>query len=273
MGGSASNSSIPALTAAQPPARARQVDAAKTVRPGAVAHGTDVPRDERVVSAEDVAFLGHELRTPLTALIGLCDVLLTNTYGSLTEKQTRCIEVMAASAAQMRALVEDALTVSAGRAGGLGLQLEQVPMGALLEETLFLLSTSARERELDVQLTVGPGPACVIGDPPRLKQVFVNLIANAIKFANQAGKVTVTVDSADGVVTVKVTNTGEGISSTDGLFRPFGRGGASANSTKLGLAVVKTLVELHDGEISFVSDPSAETTFIVRLPAARNALC
>jgi two-component system OmpR family sensor kinase len=229
-----------------------------------------------------VADASHELRTPLTSLEGLSEMLLIGADRGDTGVVQRTVRSMHGELARLGRLVADLLTLS--RLDNTSpVQLVSLDAGRLANEVVEQMRPLAEAK--DVRLAVATaGPAPVLGDPDRLKQVLLNLVDNAIRYTPAEGQVKLSVDTepssgARGAVRIEVHDTGPGIAPQDlpHIFDRFYRGDASrtraTGNTGLGLAIARAIVESHSGTISVRSVPGGGATFSVHLPTAKgNAL-
>jgi CheY-like chemotaxis protein len=217
--------------------------------------------------------MSHEIRTPMNGVIGMADVLLDMPLG---EQQRRFAEVIRGSGESLLSLLNDILDYSKLEAGKMEIEAAELDLRRLVEQTVELSAARAQEQRLVFVVDVDPSlPAQVVGDAPRLRQVLMNLLGNAVKFTAK-GEVEVRVDVVqrlyDGVrVALSVRDTGIGIApeAVDRLFRPFTQADASIareyGGTGLGLAISTRLVELMGGHIAVESTPGQGSTFTVTL--------
>ncbi|MEZ5102108.1 MAG: HAMP domain-containing sensor histidine kinase [Thermoleophilia bacterium] len=213
-----------------------------------------------------VADVAHELRTPLAIAQGELEALLDGVeeptpdrLGSLHEELLR-----------LGRLVEDLGTLSAAEAAGLRLEQARVDLAEVVRRAVEATGSLARAAGVTVELTADA--ASVAGDPVRLEQVARNLLANAIKFTPEGGRVEVRVARAGDACELEVADTGPGIPE-DELARVFdrfwrGRHAAGVAGTGIGLAVVHELVAAHGGRVGAASRPGGGAAFTVTLPAA-----
>lgn len=219
-----------------------------------------------------VSNVSHELRTPLASINGYLEMVHDGEFGPLSPAVGRAVDVIGRNTERLRQLVEDLLTFSAYDAGETALELTAVDLLGLLESCAADLGAVALGRGVELQLSTSPGLPTVRGDRCQLARVLLNVVGNAVKFTPAGGRVTVTLSPGDGGVVVVVDDTGIGIPADEQhlAFTRFFRSSLSIRSevpgTGLGLALARTIVELHGGSIGLVSQESRGTTVTIRLP-------
>lgn len=217
-----------------------------------------------------LATMSHELRTPLNAIIGFSDMLKSELFGPLGPRYKEYSELIHESGTLLLDLINDILDMSKIEAGKFELALEAFDAGDAVEASTRLLKAKAEQNGL--ALTVhSDGPAPIRADKRAIKQILINLIANAIKFTPRGGTVDVSsVDAGDHVL-LTVSDTGVGIPADDlpRLGRPFEQATQDASLAKagtgLGLALVRSLAQLHGGDLQIESVVGRGTTVTVTL--------
>lgn len=220
--------------------------------------------------SEFLSRMSHELRTPLNAVLGFAQLLEMD---DLTSEQRESTQQILKAGRHLLALINEVLDISRIESGSLGLSIEPVGVGDLVQETLDLVQPIAGSRNITLRVEGPDGLARhVLADRQRLKQVILNLLANAVKYNYEGGMATLSwrPSSADRL-RIEVADTGPGISPERAheLFTPFERLGAEQSEvegTGLGLALSKRLVEMMGGTIGFESAPGRGTNFFVELP-------
>jgi PAS domain S-box-containing protein len=223
---------------------------------------------------EFLATLSHELRTPLNAVLGYAMLL---SEGSLApDQQNKATVVIRRNAEALARLVDDLLDASRIVTGKMHLQLGPCDLGALVREALEVVSQAIQGKSLRLEVSIAETEP-VIGDCDRLRQVFWNLLANAIKFTPLGGSVTVGVDRVGAFVRVVVRDTGIGIpaQAIPYVFQRFWQVESTATREHgglgLGLALSRHLVELHGGTIAVESAGTGKgAEFRIELPVQRD---
>jgi signal transduction histidine kinase len=218
------------------------------------------------------ADISHELRTPLTVIRGEGEIALRGANKPVPEYK-RSIERIVEQAKHLSVLVNDLLFIARQGAGAARLNLQPIDLGDLLKKVCGDANVIAHGKGVDVAFVNGTAHDMVRGDPARLRQLFLVLLDNAVRYSKSKGAVKVEIGSAGGEVRVRVSDRGIGIppEELEGVFERFRRGGSAAAMNEeglgLGLPVAKAIVEAHKGRIEMASRPGEGTTVTVALPA------
>ncbi len=225
-------------------------------------------KDEFLVS------MSHELRTPLSAILGLSEALQEQLYGPLSEEHLNAIRGIEESGRHLLALINDILDLAKIEAGKVELDRDLVNVAAVCKSSLRLIQQTALQKQINVTATIDDAVTTIQADVRRLKQILVNLLANAVKFTPGGGAIGLEVlgDPVQQVVRFTIWDTGIGIAPEDRarLFQPFvqldSRLVREYPGTGLGLALVYRMTEMHGGSVSVESAVGQGSRFTVALP-------
>jgi len=221
--------------------------------------------------AEFLANMSHELRTPLNSILGFSQLLLEGDGGVLTRDQRQDVDIIAQNGQHLLALINDLLDISKLEAGKAQLNRGEVEVEPLISECVESVSSLAKTKKLDLSAAVSEEVGRVFADGPKLKQILLNLLGNAIKFT-ESGNVRVTAERQGAELRISVRDTGIGVPAedVDRIFESFqqGKSGISGKyqGTGLGLAICRQLVEMHGGRIWVKSTPGQGSTFTFTIP-------
>ncbi len=212
-----------------------------------------------------ISTVSHELRTPLTAIKGWGE-MLKELDGEDREISKRGTEVIINESERLSRLVEELLDFSRMQNGNMTLRLEKIDVLAELDEAVFVFKERSKRDGIDIKYNAPEIPAPMMGDPNRIKQVFVNLLDNAFKYNKQGGLVDVEAIVDDGVLTINISDTGCGISPEDlpNVKKKFYKANLQVRGSGIGLAVVDEIIKLHNGvfEINSIVDVGTTVTII-----------
>ena len=226
--------------------------------------------------SEFLANMSHELRTPLNAIIGFAEVLDSEFFGPMNDRQKSCVADVHDSGQHLLDIVNAVLDMSKLEAGRFELCEEAVEAHEAVAQCLMMVRDRAASGGVALNNGITAVGAMLWVDRRAFKQVILNLLSNAVKFTPAGGSVTLAADfEGDGGFRLEVTDTGIGIPPDfmADLFQPFRQAENSANrrfeGTGLGLSISKNFVDLHGGTLTCRSTTGAGTTMTVRLPASR----
>lgn len=236
-------------------------------------HDITHERELEEMKLDFVSIAAHELRTPLTAIIGYLSVMKQSMESGDQSNNNLFMDRITNSSHQLRTLVENLLNVSKVERRDMLLAVAPVNVPTLAQQIVDELKITAHDHKLALTYLEPKRPIDIIeGDPDRLREVMVNLIANAINYTQPGGVVTVWVEQNGNLVTTNIQDTGVGIpqEAIPHLFTKFFRVSGSlqsgAKGTGLGLYLSKAIVEMHHGTINVVSKIGAGSTFSFTLP-------
>ncbi|WP_419913260.1 sensor histidine kinase [Hoeflea sp.] len=220
-----------------------------------------------------LAAVSHELRTPLNAILGFSDFLSGEYLGdSLSREQREYVGLISESGQHLLSVINSMLDLSKIEAGRYELNLETFNVKEAVDTCEAMLAQQAQEKGVVLNARVAKGRRKITACRRALQQILINLMANAIKFTDSGGVVTVDALEKDGWVELSVSDTGIGIAQDDlrRIGAPFvqveSRYDRQYEGTGLGLSLVKGLVALHGGQFSIDSTIDIGTTVTVRLP-------
>lgn len=229
-------------------------------------------READRVKAEWLQNVSHELRTPLTSVIGYVDLMLEGDFGPVTDEQHEGLAVIGSKSRQLARLVNDLLTIQHVKQESLDLTL--VSLADIAEASMRALEPVAEKAGIELVADIEDDLPPLLVDSQLILQVFDNLIGNAIKFSPNGGRVAVRVEDIGPAIQAQVSDEGIGIppSEHQKIWRRFYQvdGGMTRQygGTGLGLALVKEIVEKHNGRVWVESAPEQGSSFSFLLPKA-----
>ncbi len=223
------------------------------------------------LKSEFIANVSHELRTPLNTVIGFGEILVNQYFGELNERQREYAEGVLESSHILLHLIDDILDLATIEAGHMALAPKPVDLHATLDGVVRLARHRAREKGLTLDLDCPEDVGSVVADERRLRQVLFNLVSNSIKFTPAGGQILLGARHGTSEVEMWVSDTGIGIPDDERKFAfdrfAKGRAGQRQTGAGLGLALVKSFIELHGGRVE-LDTPQKGTTVRCFLPAA-----
>jgi signal transduction histidine kinase len=225
------------------------------------------------LKSEFIANISYELRTPLNAIIGFAEVLENQFFGELNDRQMEYSHAIVQSSQQLIALINDILDLASIEAGYLQLDLQPTDVAPLLDSIMTLGRERAHSRNIDLRLDCDEDAGQLLADGRRLRQAMFNLLSNALKFTQEGGVVTISAKREAAEMLLEVSDTGIGIPESDHerVFGKFERGSETRQAgVGLGLSLVKSLIELHGGQVELDSRVGGGTRVICHVPLANN---
>jgi len=239
-----------------------------------------IATDARAASAAKTHFLSlmsHELRTPLNSIIGFSQIINKEVKGEIENKQyVEYAGIIGTSAEHLLKLVSDILDVSMIESGKLELNEEPFDLRQSLDRMIASMQPIVSSKSALLSMDFTLGETIVTGDETKLRQAFMNIIANSAKFVGKSGRIDVVVsDNEAGNLMVEIQDTGPGIAEDDlaRIFEPFFQGSREEDMRKvgvgLGLYITKRITEAHGGTIRLSSIVGEGTTVTITLPKER----
>lgn len=229
-----------------------------------------------MAKSEFLSDMSHDIRTPMNAIIGLINLLEKDVDNE--ERFRKHLRDLKLSSEHLLELINNVLDMSRIESGKTELDLEEFNIRTLLEEVNSVYRTQAALKGLHVEEEITVPDKCYEGDSVRVKKVLLNLLSNAVKYTPEGGRVHLSTKSlgitANGYETLefKIEDNGYGMSKefVDIIFQPFSREKnttiSGISGTGLGMAIVKNLVELMNGNVYVESEPGKGSTFMVQIP-------
>ena len=214
-----------------------------------------------------ISSVSHELRTPLTAIRGWGETAKMS-IGTDEELVARGIDVVLSEADRLSGLVEELLDFSRMQSGKLTVNTQPIDVSILLKSTYDMYTELANKQGIEISYTPPIQNSIVMGDPDRLKQVFINVIDNAVKYTEKGGLVLVVQTREEGCVQIVVKDTGVGIPAADidHVKEKFFKSNKTVRGSGIGLAVADEIIKQHDGLLFVESTEGVGTTVTIVLP-------
>lgn len=219
-----------------------------------------------------LANVSYQLRTPLNAIMGFAEMLNQQYFGKLNERQLEYTTSMIEAGQRLVSLINDILDLSTIEAGYLKLYPSEINVLEMMQSVSALTEEWARKQRLEIDIRCQDPRLTITADERRIKQVLLNLISNAFNHSPQGGKVTLSAEKSGDFVVLGIRDTGLGIPAADisRIFTPFdkisSRKVQRRSGAGLGLALVKSIIELHGGKVSVESKEGVGTFVSCRIP-------
>lgn len=226
-----------------------------------------------------LANMNHELRTPLNAVIGFSEIIRDAMVGPVSARYQEYARDICSSGEHLLSMINDTLDFSKIEEGQLEIYEEVVDVPTVIRACHRIIRERIQKNNLDLVTDVHSNLPPLRADQRRLKQIFLNLLANAVKFTPELGQITITARlTPTDQIEIAIADTGIGMTPEEVTIamEPFRQVDGELNrryqGTGLGLPLVQRLVDLHDGQLDIVTAPDAGTTITITLPAARSVL-
>ncbi len=229
-------------------------------------------RESEKIKNDFVSSVSHELRTPLTAIKGwaetmqICDPDDSNTIN-------RGLDTIVREVSRLSWIVESMLDFSSIKDKKINLIKEKIDILAELGEAVYMFKNRAQTENKTLIYNEPKSIPILIGDKNRIKQIFINILDNAMKYTSENGGISVSVSEKSDFVSVQVTDNGCGIPSKHlpNVTKKFYKANTTQKGSGIGLAIVDELVNLHDGKLEIISEENFGTTVIISFPIPENS--
>jgi len=210
--------------------------------------------------------VSYQLRDPLQAILGNAELLQARVFGPLNDRQIDQVGAVIEAAGNLSKLIDNILDVAMVEAGNVQLDLAPMDIYATLTESVQMAASKARDTEVPIRVKCDPKIGEINADAKRITQVIVNLLSNALRHTERGDTITVAAERLDGVVRLTVTDTGKGMAFEQQAraFDSFQSG--DRRGAGLGLALVRSFVEMHGGWVALTSEPGRGVTVTCHLP-------
>ena len=232
-------------------------------------------RNEALVAADRlksqfISHVSYELRTPLTNIIGFTELLESPRTGVLNGKQREYLSDVSASSKTLLSIIDNILDLANMDAGALELRMAPILVRPVIEGAVLAVRDRANRVRIGIDVAIAPDVDQLVADDARVRQILYNLLSNAIGFSSPGGRIALECWRERSMVAFAVTDEGVGIPKDQQrlvLERFVSRTqGSKHRGAGLGLSIVKSLVELHGGQMSLESEPGKGTTVTIRFP-------
>ena len=238
-----------------------------------VFHDVTNLRELEKIRQDFVANVSHELRTPISSIKGYAETLLD---GALKDKENAkdFLKIILSDSNRLATLIDDLLNLSKIESGKLVMETKPYKLLPLAEKVVSSLKGQIENKSITIKMNIPKDIPDILADETRIKQVFLNLIDNAIKYNHPKGEISITAHETNDLVKVDITDTGIGIPNKDlpRLFERFYRVDKARSrelgGTGLGLSIVKHIIQAHNGEVFVQSVEGQGSTFSFTIPRA-----
>ncbi len=220
------------------------------------------------LKTEFVQNVSYQLRNPLQAIHGNAEMLAAKLFGPLNDRQVDQVDSILDGSTRLTKLIDNILDVALVEAGALTLEPSEVDLKAAIKDSIEMATTKAADTEVPIRIDCPDTVGSIVADEKRVRQILFNLLTNALRYTERGDEITVGAERLDGVVRLWVTDTGRGIPYDEQVrvFESFE--GSDRRGAGLGLALVRSFVQLHGGWVAMSSEPGRGTTVTCHLPVA-----
>jgi signal transduction histidine kinase len=214
------------------------------------------------------ADVAHELRTPISVILGHAEAV----HDGVLPASNETFEIIREEAGRLEHLVDDLHTLSVADAGELTLDLIACAPQTLLQDVQRVFAHQASQKQVALEIAASGELREILADPQRMKEVFANVVNNAIRYTPQGGRIVLSAEGAGDEIEFRVRDTGPGLepAEVERVFERFHRTQDARTREEggsgLGLAIARSIVEKHRGQIWAESNPGAGLTIVIRVP-------
>ena len=222
------------------------------------------------LKTEFVKNVSYQLRSPLTTILGYAEFLESGQHGGLNDKQAEQVHSILEASDQLSRLIDSILDLAMIEAGRMDLDLAEVDLKKVIDESVAMIVANAADTKVTVKVQADKGIGKIWADEKRLRQILFNLLSNAMRFTSAGDTIKVIAEKADGVIRLQVSDNGKGVDyeRQPEAFDAFTSG--DNRGAGLGLALVRSFVELHGGWVAMKSKPGKGATVMCCLPETAN---
>ena len=233
-----------------------------------------ISRDEaeraNAAKSDFLSRMSHELRTPMNAILGFSQVLEQNNENNFSKNDLELVGEILIAGYHLLDLINEVLDLSQVESGNLQLKIETIELTEIVEQCVALVTSLAEKSHIKITYPKVNESIYIIADRIRIKQIIINLLANAIKYNKENGQVDLTYNISDEIIRLSIQDNGVGIADElqARVFNPFERLTAYSTNiegTGIGLALAKDMIELMDGKIEFTSTKDKGSTFWIEM--------
>jgi signal transduction histidine kinase len=222
------------------------------------------------IKSEFLAHMSHELRTPLNAILNFSAFVADGLMGEVNEEQVDTLQKVMDSGNHLLSLINDILDISKIEAGMMNLFVEEVDLNAMLRGTFSTAKGLVKDTPVELVAEIDDDLPLIMGDKRRIRQIFLNLVSNAVKFTPE-GQIVIQAHQKNGEIHIAVIDSGIGIALEDQpmvfqAFRQAQHDLRNITGTGLGLPICKHFVEAHGGKLWLESEVGVGSTFFITLP-------
>ncbi len=228
----------------------------------------DLMEEASRAKSDFLATLSHQARTPLTTISGFAELLAGGMVGDLNKRQQEYAGAIVTASAALTNLVNDVLDLAIIDAGKGDIEHQPVDLHGCLMSVVSLVRNRASQNKVALEFDCSPDIGLIDGDERLLKQGFLHLLGNALAFTGAGGRIEVRAERLNDVFEILVTDTGVGISKADSKRVFDGFESIDGAGAGLGLTLVKSIIEAHDGKVDLSSKPNHGTRVKMILPVA-----